>query len=79
MATTMYFELGMMFAMPSFFVGLAFVLEIDAHLWPRGAAYLVFFIAALGSAYWFHRWATDTHEVLCTTRLKINHLLDKTP
>jgi hypothetical protein len=79
MATTLYFELSMMFALPSLFIGLALVFEIDAHLWPVGTALLAFGIGALLCAFYFYRWAKDSHQVLCKTRLEINKRLDAAP
>jgi hypothetical protein len=73
----MYFELAMMFATPSLFVGLSIVFELKIHIWRPGAAAIIFGIIALGSGYYFHKWAKDSHEVLCRTRRQINDRLDK--
>lgn len=74
LVTSLYFELSMLFAVPSFIVG-GFVLASlrFTNYWP------LIGIVALGSAmitgYYFHLQARATHLVLCKTRAELNRRL----
>ena len=65
--TSLYLELGMLFAAPLFFVGSG---EIFRTAWcysPSMASG-----AAVGAAIYFYTQARDTHLLLCTTRAEVN-------
>lgn len=72
--TSLYLELGMLFAAPLFFVGSG---EIFRTAWcyspstASGAA-VTASGAAVGAAIYFYTQARDTHLLLCTTRAEVN-------
>jgi hypothetical protein len=76
MVTTLYFELGMLFAAPSFAVGMGVLL---AQFNPRHTCPIVALasLAALGFIAYFVWQARETHQVLCKTRKQINDRLPK--
>ncbi|TNJ35786.1 hypothetical protein [Arenimonas terrae] len=71
LATTLYFELAMIYAAPMFALG---AITLAAARFPDFA--VVIFIAgsvlAVVSGFYFHRQARCTHEVLCETRKELN-------
>lgn len=74
LVTTLYSELGLLFAAPSFFLGsgLLAALRFDGHaLWFVTAGVLV----AIASAFYFRWQARHTHEQLCVTRKELNERL----
>ena len=71
LATTMYFELGMMCSAPIFCLGAVINLYINTGT--EYAAHNVFLIiASLITASFFYWQAKTTHKVLCVTRKEIN-------
>jgi hypothetical protein len=71
LATSFYFELAMILASLSFFLGLAFLCLVSGL--QQGRVFgVIFVIIALGSA-WYFRWqARCSHQVLCATRQELN-------
>lgn len=67
MATSLYFELGMMLSTPLFLLGIAVVAYVS-HVAFNSVGLIVFAILAVGSAMYFHKLARDSHEVLCEAR-----------
>ncbi len=71
LATTLYFELAMIYATPIFVFGAVILAAVR---FPDFA--LVLFIAGLTlavvSGFYFHRQARCTHDVLCETRKELN-------
>ncbi len=69
--TTLYFELGMMFAAPIFVAGACLLasLRFNPHALVMAIASLTLIVSV--SSY-FHRQAKCTHEVMCKTRMQIN-------
>jgi hypothetical protein len=71
LATTLYFELSMMFATPIFVAGGTTLAVLR---FPAGAVWMVLIgSTVLGVSVWFFRWqARTTHETLCRTRKELN-------
>ena len=75
-ATTLYFELSMMFAVPIFAVGAGLLASLrfrDHACWIAGVSIL----AAIVSILYFYWQASCTHKLLCETRLEINARLSR--
>ncbi|MEO8379092.1 MAG: hypothetical protein ABI779_05470 [Acidobacteriota bacterium] len=74
LATTLYFELSMMFATPTFLAGatlLAMLRFPGSRMWIVIAG-----IVTLGVSVLFFRWqARETHKTLCETRRELNKRL----
>ena len=70
LATTLYFELAMIWAAPAFFIGGAILASLR---FPDGLAVfaIVGLVAAVGAGMYFHRQAKCTHDVICTTRKEL--------
>lgn len=70
LATTLYFELAMMWASPAFFIGGAALacLRFPNFFVPFA---IVGLAAAVASGMYFHRQAKSTHNVICVTRKEL--------
>jgi hypothetical protein len=77
LATTLYFELSMMFATPIFIAGATILAALRFHgfdFWIAVAG-----VASFIAAFIFFRWqARCTHETICTTRAELNRRLSRT-
>ncbi|MDH5831252.1 hypothetical protein QFW80_12080 [Luteimonas sp. M1R5S18] len=71
LVTTLYFELTMMFAVPSFFLGagLLAALRFPSVFIP---IVIVAVAAMVGSGLYLHKQAKCTHKVICETRMELN-------
>jgi hypothetical protein len=71
MVTTLYFELGMLFATPIFAEGTGVAV---AHFYPQRTCPIVALanVVAIGFIAYFTWQARETHLVLCRTRKEIN-------
>jgi hypothetical protein len=71
MVTTMYFELGMLFASAIFALGSGFAV---AHIYPERRCVIlgVASLVSLACIWYFRLQARETHLVLCKTRKEIN-------
>ncbi|MBP6571546.1 MAG: hypothetical protein KA226_09025 [Gemmatimonadales bacterium] len=74
LATTMYFEMSMLFAAPLFALG-ATVLAALRFPQFKGGIWLFGATASLATAFYFHWQARSTHGTLCKTRREINNRL----
>ena len=75
LVTTLYFELTMMFAVPSFFLGagLLAALRFSDGSVPIAITTLA---ASVWSGLYLHKQAKCTHEVICKTRMELNRRAD---
>lgn len=71
LVTTMYFELSMMFAVPSFFLGVCLISMIR---FPDHFVLLAIgaLLGMVGSGMYLHKQAKCSHRVICETRKEIN-------
>lgn len=74
LVTSLYFELGMFVAGPSFIIGAAVLASLRFPAWSVlfGIAGLVL---AIAGGYFFYYQARDTHLLLCKTRAQLNQRL----
>ena len=70
--TALYFEFGMMMAIPCGLIGLGVLAQILVS--DRVLAPWIFMTLAILAAFIFRKFAADTHDVLCETRYFLNRI-----